>query len=233
MKRYSEISDLFGRKVLPERMPEAARREFYALGKERLLEPNKTQQLDVSASSLVFVGSGAVKLVAHASGEREQVVAFYFCDDFFLLPQNGAHSFSLHGLKRSEVLIFPYARFTELARHDCDIMQQLLDRSALSLQCSREKTISLGQKTALERIASFLISMAERIGVIEGKRVAIELPMSRRDIADSLGLTIETVSRQISILRADGLIETSGRSGVSILSLDALEQRSGNLLFAA
>lgn len=233
MKRHTTTFDLFARNVLPERMSEHARNQFLVLGKSRKLAPDRPQPLDVSDRSLVFVGGGAVKLVAHASGEREQIIAFYFPDDFFILPENGAHSFSLHGLSRSELLIFPYDRFTALAQDECEILRYLLNRSALSLQRSREKTVALGRKTALERIAGFLLAMAERVGIRRGTQVDIDLPMSRRDIADSLGLTIETVSRQISILRSQGLIETHGRSGIVIRSREALERCSGSLRRAA
>lgn len=233
MSLKSNIFAGFSRRVFPAGMPDRVRARFESIAKTRRLEPEGSQQLDAAVSSLVFIGSGAVKLVAHASGEREQVIAFYFPDDFFILPENGAHSFSLHGLRRSELLVFPYAAFTDLAQEDCEILRYLLDRSALSLQRSREKTIALGRKTALERTASFLLSMAERLGRASGGRVEIELPMSRRDIADSLGLTIETISRQFSALKGEGVIETHGRSGVAIHSLVALEQRSGSLCDAA
>lgn len=223
----------FVHRVLPEGMATSARERFLLLAQPQTLGPGHSCELVVTASSLVFVGSGAVKLVAHASGKREQVIAFYFPDDLFILPENGVHSFSLHGLPKSELLIFPYAAFTELAQEDCAVMRYLLDRSAISLQRSREKTIALGRKTALERTAGFLLSMAERIGQVQGGVTSIDLPMSRRDIADSLGLTIETISRQISLLRGQGVIETVGRSGIVIRSPDALERQSGSIRNAA
>ena len=99
----------------------------------------------------------------------------------------------------------------------------------LALSRSREKAISLGRKSAQERLASFLITMAERIGKNDADACVMELPMSRRDIADSLGLTIETVSRQLSELRDAGLIETSGRSRMRLLDLDRLNARAGHL----
>ncbi|MDE1467748.1 helix-turn-helix domain-containing protein [Aurantiacibacter sp. D1-12] len=233
MKIQSEPFDAFSRLVFPDAIAEQSRKRFAALAKSRVLDPARGKPLDASVSSLVFISSGAVKLVAHASAEREQVIAFYFSDDLFILPEDGKHSFSLQALQRSEVLIFPYEEFAALAQKDCAILRYLLDRSALSLHRSREKTIALGRKTALERTASFLLSMAERIGRPRGGSVEIELPMSRRDIADSLGLTIETISRQLSILRGDKVIETHGRAGVLIRSCGALEQRSGSLRDAA
>jgi len=109
----------------------------------------------------------------------------------------------------------------------------LLENTTLSLRRCREKTIALGRKTAGERIAVFLVGMAERIGVEQDGRLVLELPMSRRDISDSLGLTIETVSRQLSKLRDDGVIETVGRSGVILNTLESLRDRAGFLREAA
>ena len=91
----------------------------------------------------------------------------------------------------------------------------------------------LGRKTAQERLASFLVTMADRIGMQQGGQCVLDLPMSRRDIADSLGLTIETVSRQLTVLRDLALIETSGRSIVTLADIAALEDRAGHLAVAA
>jgi len=82
---------------------------------------------------------------------------------------------------------------------------------------SRDMSVLLGRKTAQERVATFLTSMAERIGKQNDDGVSLSLPISRREIADSLGLTIETVSRQFTELRELGIIDTNGRSDVTIL----------------
>ncbi|WP_419956968.1 helix-turn-helix domain-containing protein [Qipengyuania oceanensis] len=75
--------------------------------------------------------------------------------------------------------------------------------------------------------------MADRIGVPHDGGCVLDLPMSRRDIADSLGLTIETVSRQFTILRDLALVETTGRSTVTLTDIPALEDRAGHLPVAA
>ncbi|HCY03108.1 MAG TPA: hypothetical protein DHU71_09915, partial [Erythrobacter sp.] len=81
------------------------------------------------------------------------------------------------------------AEFLRLASSEAGVLHHLLENTTLSLRRCREKTIALGRKTAGERIAVFLVGMAERIGVEQDGRLVLELPMSRRDISDSLGLT--------------------------------------------
>ena len=78
--------------------------------------------------------------------------------------------------------------------------------------------------TAQERVASFLLDLTERIAAIRNGIAVLELPMSRREIADSVGLTIETVSRQLSQLREHGILQTNGRSELVILDLDQLRR---------
>ncbi|WP_432201898.1 helix-turn-helix domain-containing protein [Erythrobacter sp. W53] len=235
MSDTTDIFQRFSRCLLPSDLSAEARIEYAALARVHTLKADCASQLDDGGDSLVFVGDGAIKLVAHASDEREQVVAFYFAEDLLTVPANGAHRYSLSALRNTNFLAFPYGPFLERSQGHSEILETLLNRHALSLKRSREKTIALGRKTASERLASFLLGMAERIGTSAdaGASMLLDLPMSRRDIADSLGLTIETVSRQFSLMRERGLIETQGRSGVLLSSMSALKQRSGSLQSAA
>lgn len=185
--------------------------------------------LDPARDALVFVGSGATKLIASASGGREQIVAFHFPGDLVSIPANGWHSYRLSALTEAEVLAFPAGELLEIAASEPPLQAGLLRRSMTALHRCRDKSVGLGRKNAQERLASFLVGMAGRIGIVETGRWTLELPMSRRDIGDSLGLTIETVSRQFSELRATGLIETSGRSRVLLRDLSALAERAGHV----
>ena len=150
--------------------------------------------------------------------------------DLVSVPARKAHAYTLCALDDCELIFFPSDEFFKLARHEAGMIDEALERTMLALSRSREKAISLGRKSAQERLASFLITMAERIGKNEADACVMELPMSRRDIADSLGLTIETVSRQLSELRDAGLIETSGRSQMRLLDTDRLNARAGHLV---
>ena len=102
-----------------------------------------------------------------------------------------------------------------------------MTRSLQALHRSRTRMMQMGHKSAGARIAAFLVSMAERLADCTTGPCAFALPMSRRDIGDSLGLTIETVSRQLTELREAGLLETEGRSKVCLSDVTALARIAG------
>lgn len=185
--------------------------------------------LDHAGDQIVFVAQGATKLSAHASLDREQIVAFHFGGDIVSIPSDGPHSYQLTALIDSELLIFPGREFLDLAATDAIMARSMLERLPSALHRCRDKAVALGQKSALERLAGFLAAMTERVGKLIDGKCTLDLPMSRRDIGDSLGLTIETVSRQLGILREAGLIETRGRSRIVIFDLATLTRWAGHL----
>ena len=185
--------------------------------------------LDHTHGSLVFIAHGATKLVAHASFDREQIVAFHFGGDLVAIPPDSRHAFSLMALTDCSLIIFPAREFYDRAAAEPTIMRALLERFQTALFRCRDKALGLGRKNAQERLASFLLTMAERLDRVESGKCELELPMSRRDIGDSLGLTIETISRQFSELRATGLVETIGRSRVILNDPIALARLAGYL----
>lgn len=187
-------------------------------------------RLGQHGATLVYIASGAAKLVARAAAEREQVAAFNFAGDLVTVPGIGPHAYVLQALVDSELVVLPYAALRHAVRGDADVLARLLDNCDAALGRCREKALMLGRKTASERMAGFLLAMAARIGVPKGGAVLLDLPMSRRDIGDGIGLTIETVSRQFSLLRDDRLISTEGRSKVLLLDLPGLEARAGHLI---
>ena len=180
-------------------------------------------------ATLVYIANGAAKLVARAAADREQVAAFNFAGDLVTVPGAGPHAYILIALGDSELVVLPYAALREAVRGDAAVLARLLDNCDSALGRCREKALMLGRKTASERMAGFLLAMAGRIGVPHDGAVLLDLPMSRRDIGDGIGLTIETVSRQFSLLRDDHLIATEGRSKVILLDLPELEARAGHL----
>ena len=193
--------------------------ERIAVGESPAGEPDEDR--------MVFVARGSTKLVAHASHGREQIVAFDVVDDLISVPARAAHAYTLVALQDCELASFSAAEFLRAARCDPHLLEDVLRSALTALARCREKSITLGRKTARERLASFLAVMAERIGSPQDGGCILDLPMSRRDIADSLGLTIETVSRQFGVLRELGLLETSGRSLVRLIDLPALEAKAG------
>ena len=210
-----------------------AREAFRSIAHYNALERDGSLDFGESGQQLAYVVSGSTKLVAHASESRDQIIAFHFAGDIFCIPARDNYSYSVSALRDCRLLTFPAAEFLALSRSEPEILRLLLDNMTQSLRRCREKAIALGRKTAGERIAVFLLAMAERIGAEQGGVTTLDLPMSRRDIAESLGLTIETVSRQLSLLRDAGLIRTAGRSMVTLLDHERLRAHAGYLREAA
>jgi len=154
------------------------------------------------AEYLYHVVSGAVRTYRVLSDGRRQIGAFYVPGDTFGLESRQFHAFSAEAVSDTKVLFVSRAALESAAARDCEVARELRDLTWCELQRAQNHILAL-IKTAEERVASFLLEMAARVSR-DGK---IELPMSRRDIADYLGLTIETVSRTMTHLDSAAAIE--------------------------
>ncbi len=200
-----------------------------ALGQAARLAKGQELAPDAQTDRLVWIASGAAKLVApHAGGlPGGQVLAFHFAGDLVSVLRQSDGDFRLVALADCDLVIFPADSFLDAAQGDPAVLRSVLTRSLQALHRSRTRMMQMGHKSAAARIADFLVSMAERLtGCTEGP-CAFALPMSRRDIGDSLGLTIETVSRQLTELREAGLVETEGRSNIALRDVGALARIAG------
>ncbi len=166
-----------------------------------------------------YIVSGCIRTVKLMEDGRRAVGEFLFAGDLFGWESLDEHDFGAEAV--TPVTLRRYARrtFEALADRDCGFARRLRELTAGQLRAGRERLVLLGRKTALERIASFLLEMAERMRL--GGCAMIELPMGRADMADYLGLTIETVSRGLTQLRQDGTI-TVERAKVIICDRHAL-----------
>lgn len=177
---------------------------------------------------LVWLASGAAKLVAHGAAPAAaavpggQVLAFHFAGDLVSVLRQRSGDFRLVALAPCDLVIFPSDAFLDAAQGDPAVLRSVLTRSLQALHRSRTRMMQMGHKSAAARIADFLVSMAERLADCREGPCDFALPMSRRDIGDSLGLTIETVSRQLTELREAGLVATEGRSKIALTDVAAL-----------
>jgi CRP/FNR family transcriptional regulator, nitrogen fixation regulation protein len=163
---------------------------------------------DEPAEYLYQVISGAVRTYRMLDDGRRQVVAFYLPGDIFGVEAGDVHLSSAEAISESQVLVVKRGAVMARAEHERDLAKQLWTLTVRELQRVRQHSLVL-IKNAEERVAGFLLEMAGR----SSSGTAIELPMSRQDIADYLGLTIETVSRTFTQFVHSGLIalETSRR----------------------
>jgi CRP/FNR family transcriptional regulator len=188
---------------------------------------------DPQEDRLVYIAAGSAKLAARPADAAPgwQVLAFHFAGDLVSVLRQSAPEargdLRLVALTACQLVVFPLQEFLDIAQGDPAVLRCVLARSLQALHRSRTRMMQLGHKSAQQRIADFLVSMAERLANCTAGPCTFALPMSRRDIGDSLGMTIETVSRQLTELREAGLIETEGRSKICLSDVAALAHLAG------
>lgn len=147
------------------------------------------------------VASGAARAYKVLNDGRRQIGAFYLPGELFGLEAGEEHHCSAEAVSDSTILVIRRSALVALARRDGDVARQLWTLTAGELQRVQEHMLLL-IRSAQERVACFLLEMAERLATSD----TIELPMPRQDIADYLGLTIETVSRTLTHLETSAAI---------------------------
>lgn len=173
---------------------------------------------------------GVLKLVTATADGREQIVGIVFPSDFIGRPFGRASPYSVSAMSDAELCIFNRDSFDEFASDHPDLQQKLLRRTLDELDRARGWMLLLGRKSAAERVASFLLEMSDRLsgqGCRPADRSAFELPFGRQHIADILGLTIETTSRQLTRMRAAGIIDLPSRREILIRDKRALAEMAG------
>jgi len=174
------------------------------------------------ADYLYKVVSGGVRTYKILSDGRRQIGGFYLPGDIFGLEFADEHTLSAEAIADSKVLVVKRSAITALTGRDAAVAQQLFALTGRELHRVQDR-IMLLIKSAQERVASFLLEMSERVSGAS----AIELPMSRQDIADYLGLTIETVSRTLTSLEGSATIEVPTSRRIVLRNRLALSRMNG------
>ena len=170
------------------------------------VESNETIFLEGRQADHIFeVMDGVVRLYKLLPDGRRAITGFLYPGDLFGLSVRDSYLYTAESVTRVSLRRYPRTRFGSLLTEDPALARQLLGLLCHELSAAQEQILLLGRKNAQERVASFLLAAARRLpGRPEGRSVV--LPMTRQDMADYLGLTIETVSRTITKLRKDGVI---------------------------
>jgi CRP/FNR family nitrogen fixation transcriptional regulator len=166
------------------------------------------------------VVSGAVRTYKLLSDGRRQIGAFHLPGDMFGLEAGSMHRFSAEAVAQSTIRVAGRSAINGMAARDVDLARELWALTAEKLQHAEDHMLLLGRKTAEERLASFLLEMAKRAN----NGSVVELPMSRQDIADYLGLTIETVSRTFTQLEGKAAIELPSSRRINLRDRGALQR---------
>jgi len=176
--------------------------------------------------------SGVLKLTAATPDGRELAVGIQYPADFVGQPFAETRDYTITAVSDAELCVFPRPPFERVVGDHPPLERQLLLRTLGMLDDSRRQMLMLGRRSAQEKVAGFLLDCAARAGSKASRAYAdgpltIELPVSRGEMAELLGLTIETVSRQLTKLRAAGIIATPGVRTITIRDSAALAERAG------
>ena len=174
------------------------------------------------ADYLYKVISGSVRTYKILNDGRRQIGGFYLSGDIFGLQFGEEHSFSAEAITDAKVLVIKRSALTALAGRNAVIARELFALTGRELRRVQDRILLL-VKSAQERVASFLLEMADRAATGN----VVELPMSRQDIADYLGLTIETVSRTLTCLESTAAIEVPTSRRIVLRNRSALNRLNG------
>ena len=205
-----------------------------AIGRTRTLTPGEALIWEGDDSVLVAnVIDGVLKLSTGTEDGREQIVGMVFASDFIGRPFGATTGHGVTALTEATVCVFNRRDFDAFAREHPALEHKLLQRTLTELDRTRRWMLLLGRKSASEKVASFLLEMVERTASPgcehqePAGEIRLDLPVSRQQIADVLGLTIETVSRQFTRLKGEGVIDLPSRREVVIRNRPALLAEAG------
>ncbi len=171
------------------------------------------------------VTEGALRLVRTLSDGRRQVNGFVLPGDYLGLSGSDLHRYDIEAIADSRVCRVPTTQMRDLRQHHPHLERKLLQRACQELDAAQDNALALARLQPPERLADFLLRLAAREATLTGRAGnRVSLPMGRGDIADHLGLTMETVSRTFTKLRQQGLIALPHLNVVEILDFAELQK---------
>lgn len=174
------------------------------------------------AKSVHNVAAGVARMYKLLPDGRRQIIGFALPGDFLGLAPQERHTFSVDAIEAMSVCRFPADAFAQFVRERPHLLFRMNELAARELAQAQDQMLLLGRRSAEEKIAAFLVTWRERLAYVGEANKTISLPMSRQDIADYLGLTIETVSRTLTRFeREKMLVIVAG--GVRLLDTDRAE----------
>ncbi|MEO1747485.1 MAG: Crp/Fnr family transcriptional regulator [Pseudomonadota bacterium] len=203
-----------------------------------LLESIKTYSTFEAGQPIIWRGddlnyfstvvSGIASLSRTMEDGRTQVVGLLLPSDFIGRPGRDTVDFDVTAVNSVTLCQFRRKPFEKLVEETPHIAQRMLEMALDELNAAREWMVLLGRKTAREKIATFLEMVVRRSTVPENVLGHHSLPLTREEIANFLGLTLETVSRQLSAMKKDGIIELEDRRRVIVADMLTLHMASGD-----
>ena len=179
------------------------------------------------AEYIFKVVSGALRAVCLLADGRRHVASFHLAGDFIGLAEQKSYSHSVEALGEARLMRYNRTSFEAVLDSDPGAGRRFFDIMRKQLAAAQDRLLLLGRKTAAERLASFLLTLADRRAAENGANgCEFELPMNRSDMADYLGLRIETICRLLTDLKHRRIIDLPGAHSVVVLRRDLLEGES-------
>jgi CRP-like cAMP-binding protein len=176
-----------------------------------------------AASHLYRIETGAIAFYKVLADGRRQVMGFAYPGDLIGLGVQGEHVMNAQAIKPTRLRCLPLAALRQSAANDPMLGFKLYEALARELAATRDLMLTTGQRSAVERVAGFLLAFSRRNKRHGKDPTSFELPMTRTDIGDFLGLTIETISRTFTKLKLLGLIELPLSNQIKLLDIEELE----------
>lgn len=174
------------------------------------------------ARGVYVLESGVIMIERSSAAGRRQILGFSFPGDFVGLTRDERFEYSVQSLTDAEIREFPITLFSELTEQSPQLKMNINRIGGSVFSHAIDHVFALGQKKAHERVCYLLQEISNRrLGTEEN---LVELPMTRQDIADYLGLTMETVSRAMRKLKSDGIIDIEGNHRVRLLQPDLVSE---------
>lgn len=177
---------------------------------------------DDPALHVFNITSGSVRVYKLLPDGRRQIIGFLFAGDFLGLATSATYVFSAEAIEPVTVCRFRKSDFRMLIRETPALETSLLDRATHELAAAQNQMLLLGRKTALERLSTFLLEMPAHDPARHGPAGLVRLPMTRAEIADYLGLSIETVSRVFTRLKTRGVVRLLSLNEIRVEKPEAL-----------
>lgn len=217
-------------RALCSALPSVDAQRVHRIAFRRVFQPGRVIACgDRPPDWYAVIVSGVVKLVKSQADGRQQIVALQFPADFIGRPFGKPDALFAEAATELELCCFAKPSFEQLMREHPGLEHALLQRTFDELEAARRWMFVLGRQSAQEKVASFLLLVMQRLhqdcGLnTNGPECRFDLPLSRTEIGEYLGLTIETVSRQFRQLKLQGIVETQGKRTVIVRDLPRLER---------
>ena len=175
--------------------------------------------------SLFAIKSGAVKTFGSTRDGREQITGFHFAGELIGLDAigNNRHNCNAVALEKTVVCAMPYQNIEEIGTQIPGIHQEITRLMSKEIRNDEEMLMAMGGMRAEQRVACFLYNLYRRLLTRSSDSCTVRLPMTREEIGNYLGLSLETVSRRMSSLQEDGIIKVNNRL-IALQDIDALQK---------